>query len=121
MSPVNNADEPALRLRAEQRFAAGIRVVSLHGEIDHNAKSLLHEALGVHEPRPARIVADLSEVTFLDSSGITVLIAAQQQISEAGGWLRIAAAQESVREVLHLVTVDTVIDCYPTLEQALAG
>ncbi|MET9116689.1 STAS domain-containing protein [Streptomyces longwoodensis] len=121
MSPVNNADRPARRLRAEQRTAAGIRVVSLHGEIDHNAKDLLREALSPYDARPAHIVADLAGVTFLDSSGITVFIAAHQRIADAGGWLRIAAPQDPVREVLHLVTLDTVISCYPTLEQALAG
>ncbi|GHD54184.1 STAS domain-containing protein [Streptomyces galbus] len=121
MTPFDSAGQYARRLRAEQRTVAGIRVVSLHGEIDHNAKDLLCEALGLHDARPARIVADLSEVTFLDSSGISVFIAAEQQISAAGGWLRIAAPQATVQEVLHLVTVDTVIACYPTLEQALAG
>ncbi|MGW3015313.1 STAS domain-containing protein [Streptomyces longwoodensis] len=121
MTPIDDADRPARRLRAEQRTAAGVRVVSLHGEIDHNAKDLLREALGPYDARPAHIVADLGGVTFLDSSGITVFIAAHQQIADAGGWLRIAAPQEAVREVLRLVTVDSVIACYPTLEQALSG
>ncbi|NKQ26793.1 STAS domain-containing protein [Streptomyces galbus] len=121
VTPIDDADRSARRLRAEQRIAAGIRVVSLHGEIDHNAKDLLRESLGPLDARPAHIVADLGRVTFLDSSGITVLIAAHQQIVDAGGWLRIAAAEDMVREVLHLVTVDAVIACYPTVEQALSG
>jgi stage II sporulation protein AA (anti-sigma F factor antagonist) len=45
---------------------------------------------------PPRIVADLSGVTFMDSSGINVFVAAHRCVSDAQGWLLIAGAQESV-------------------------
>ncbi len=64
-------------------------------------------------------MADLSGVTFMDSSGINVFVAAYQQVSGVQGWLRIAGAQESVLRVLQMVGIDTLIPCHPTLEQAL--
>ncbi|MFI9770273.1 STAS domain-containing protein [Streptomyces sp. NPDC052415] len=100
---------------------SGIRVVSLRGEIDHDVRDVLSEALRVeHDAQRPRIVADLSEVTFMDSSGINGFVATHQQVSAAGGWVRIAAAQESVLRVLQLVGVDDVIPCCPSVEQALA-
>jgi anti-anti-sigma factor len=66
-------------------------------------------------------VVDLSGVTFMDSSGINVLIAAHQSMSAAQGWLRIAGAQESVLRTLQLVGLDQVIGCHPTVEQALTA
>ncbi|MFF3489423.1 STAS domain-containing protein [Streptomyces sp. NPDC002701] len=68
-----------------------------------------------------RIVADLSDVTFMDSSGITVFATAYHQVNTAGGWLRIAAPTPPVAYVLNLVGLDTLIDCHPTLEDALTS
>lgn len=94
--------------------------MTLRGEIDHDVRDVLSEALRVEdEAVPPRIVADLSGVTFMDSSGINVFVAAHQQVSGADGWVRIAGAQESVLRVLQLVGVDTLISCHPTTEQAL--
>ncbi|WP_371657458.1 STAS domain-containing protein [Streptomyces sp. NBC_00280] len=109
------------RLSVECEVVAGVRIVTVRGEIDHDVKDILGEALlseGGAVP-PHRIVADLSGVTFMDSSGINVFVAAHQQVSDAQGWLRIAGAQESVLRVLTLVGVDTFIPCHPTLDQAL--
>ncbi|GAA3908147.1 hypothetical protein GCM10023084_70430 [Streptomyces lacrimifluminis] len=109
------------RLSVEREVVDGVRVVIVRGEIDHDVKDVLSEALLSADGTvlPQRIVADLSGVTFMDSSGINVLVAAFQQVSAAQGWLRIAGAQESVLRVLTLVGVDTFIPCHPTIEQAM--
>ncbi|MEU9572470.1 STAS domain-containing protein [Streptomyces massasporeus] len=108
------------RLHAEHREVEGIRVVTLRGEIDHDVQDVLSEALIVDDGAvPPRMVADLSDVTFMDSSGINVFVATHQQVSSADGWVRIAGAQPSVLRVLQLVGVDTLITCHPTTEQAL--
>ncbi|MFI9567916.1 STAS domain-containing protein [Streptomyces rishiriensis] len=121
MSHIENADRP-VRLSARQRTVEGIRVVVLRGEIDDDVKDQLSAALRIENAAaPTRIVADLSEVTFMDSSGINVFVAAHRQMSGAGGWVRIAGAQKPVLHVLQLVGIDAVIPCHPTVEQALAG
>ncbi|PVC69402.1 STAS domain-containing protein [Streptomyces sp. CS081A] len=119
----NERTDHAERLSVAHRVVDGIRVVTLRGEIDHTAKGLL---AGVLVPEgdaalPPRVVADLEGVTFMDSSGINSFVLAHQHLTAAHGWLRIAGAQEAVRRVLGLVGVDTVIDCHPTVEQALDG
>jgi len=65
------------------------------------------------------VVADMRGVTFLDSSGINVLIRVHQQLSEAGFRLRIAAPTDTVRRVLSLVGIDTLVPCHSTLDDAL--
>ncbi|WP_371573407.1 STAS domain-containing protein [Streptomyces sp. NBC_01314] len=121
MTAIENADRPG-RLSVERRVVDGVRVVTVWGEIDHDVKSVLSEALLPEDGAvpPPRIVVDLSGVTFMDSSGINVFVAVHRQVSGARGWLRIAAAQESVLRVLQLVGVDTFIPCHPTTEQALS-
>ncbi|MFH8336495.1 STAS domain-containing protein [Streptomyces sp. AM6-12] len=107
------------QLSVETTSADGIRVLTLAGEIDHHTGDTLRQALHVWDtPRP-RVVADLGQVTFMDSSGINIFITAHRALGEAGGWLRLAAAGESVMRTISLVGVDTVIDCRETLHQAL--
>ncbi|MFF4016620.1 STAS domain-containing protein [Streptomyces sp. NPDC001843] len=108
------------RLFVEPEVVDGVRVVTLRGEIDHDVKDVLSEALlGEDSTVLPRIVVDLSGVTFMDSSGINIFVAAYQQVSGGQGWLRIAGAQDAVLRVLQLVGVDAVIPCHPTIEQAL--
>ncbi|MFJ8469234.1 STAS domain-containing protein [Streptomyces swartbergensis] len=119
MTDTHGAPRPGLSI--DHTAADDIRVVTVRGEIDHAVTNELAEALlsygSVTRPRT---VVDLSGVTFMDSSGINVLIAAHQSMSDAEGWLRIAGAQASVLRVLELVGVDQVIGCHSTVEQALA-
>ncbi|WP_433917494.1 STAS domain-containing protein [Streptomyces canus] len=119
MTDNQKADRP-VRLSVERKVVDGVLVVSVRGEIDHNVKDILSDGLLSEDGTVplTRIVADLGGVTFMDSSGINVFIAAYQQVNEAG-WLRIAGAQGPVLRVLALVGVDALIPCHPTVEQAL--
>ncbi|MGW9451359.1 STAS domain-containing protein [Streptomyces sp. NPDC055632] len=109
-------------LSAAHHAVDGVHVVTPRGEIDHTTKDLLQAALlDQDDPssEPPRVVADLEGVTFMDSSGINILISANRHLTEAHGWLRVAAAQQAAQRVLSLVGLDTIIGCHPTLEQAL--
>ncbi|MEU3525857.1 STAS domain-containing protein [Streptomyces sp. NPDC038707] len=109
------------RLSVVTTATDGIRVLTLAGEIDHHTGDTLRQALDASgTPRP-RIVADMRQVTFMDSSGINILIAAHRALGEAGGWLRLAAVGESVMRTLSIVGVDAVIDCRQTLRHALTN
>ncbi|MFE2492272.1 STAS domain-containing protein [Streptomyces mirabilis] len=120
MNNIQKEDRPD-RFSVQPVVVDGVLVVTVHGEIDHAVKDLLSQALLSEDGTvpPPRIVADLSGVTFMDSSGINVFINAHHRVSKAQGWLRIADAQESVARLLHLVGIDQIIDCHPTVEQAL--
>ncbi|MFE4821657.1 STAS domain-containing protein [Streptomyces sp. NPDC056704] len=120
MSNIQKDDRPG-RFSVKPDVVDGVLVVTVQGAIDHAVKNLLSQALLSEDGTvpPPRIVADLSGVTFMDSSSINVFITAHHRVSNAQGWLRIAGAQESVARLLHLVGIDQIIDCHPTVEQAL--
>ncbi|MFD5270924.1 STAS domain-containing protein [Streptomyces sp. NPDC058335] len=122
VADIPKADRPD-GLSIGESVVDGIRVVAVRGEIDTDVKSLLSEALLPDDDAtpPLRIVVDLSGVTFMDSSGINVLVAAHRAISDTEGWLRIAAAQTAVLRVLHIVGLDAVVPCHATVEQALSS
>lgn len=100
----------------------GVHVLTVAGEIDHDTAPPLQRALDLsHLGTPPRVVVDMRQVTFMDSAGINLLVAAHQATTQAGGWLRLASAQDSVLRTLHIVELDTIINCYPTLRDALHG
>lgn len=114
------AEQPG-RLSVVTTTTDGIRVLTVAGEIDHHTGETLREALAVPgTPRP-RVVVDLRQVTFMDSSGINTLLAAHRVLTEAEGWLRLAAPGEPVLRTLQIVGVDTVIDCHSSLDEALTA
>ncbi|MFE5511718.1 STAS domain-containing protein [Streptomyces sp. NPDC056529] len=107
------------RLSVVTTTIEGIRVVALSGEIDHHTGDLLRQALDVRADAPSRVVADMQQVTFMDSSGINILITAHNALAGADGWLRLAAPHGAVMRTLQIVGVDTVIDCREDLQHAL--
>ncbi len=116
----NGRPEQPVRLSIVTTVTEGIRVVTLAGEIDYNSSGQLRQALDVTGTARPRTVIDMCRVTFMDSSGINLLIGAHQDTTAAGGWLRLAAPTDAVLRVLQLVGVDQLIDCHPTRNQALA-
>ncbi|MFD6425629.1 STAS domain-containing protein [Streptomyces sp. NPDC060198] len=110
------------RLTACETRANGISVITLTGEIDDHTGILLTQALAA--PREAglhRIVADLGAVTFMDSTGINIFLAAHQTAHADGGWLRLAAAGDGVLRMLRIVGVDSVIGLHQDVPAALKG
>ncbi|MEV8046861.1 STAS domain-containing protein [Streptomyces griseoluteus] len=98
----------------------GIHVLTVAGEIDHHTGDTLTQALDLTgTPRP-RVVVDLHQVAFMDSTGINILIAAHRALTEVGGWLRLAGPAGGVLRTLQLVGLDTIIDCHEALDRALA-
>ncbi|GAA3494615.1 hypothetical protein GCM10019016_017150 [Streptomyces prasinosporus] len=116
----NRQAEEQGQLSVAATATGGVRVLTPAGEIDHHTGDTLRRALDVPRTPHPRFVVDLHRVTFMDSSGINVLIAAHHALTRAGGWLRLAAPTEAVMRTLQIVGVDAVIDCCATLRQALA-
>ena len=65
-----------------------------------------------------RIVIDMAETTFLDSSGLGALIAGLKSARQAGGDLRIARPTPSVVTVFQLTNLDKVLRARDTVEAA---
>ncbi|MEU0945703.1 STAS domain-containing protein [Streptomyces canus] len=99
----------------------GIRVLTFAGEIDNDSGETFRQALDASDTTYPCVVVDMRRVTFMDSTGINIIIAAHHTATTAGGWLRLAAVTDPVMRTLYIVGLDTLIDCYPTPREALAG
>lgn len=96
-------------------------VLRVEGEVDiDTAESLrthLQEALGAEPSMP--VVCDLQGVDYLDSVGISVLIAASAQAAAAGRAFCVAGPRGQVRRTLELVRLMDMVSCFPTDAAAL--
>lgn len=66
-----------------------------------------------------KIVFDISGVTYVDSTGVGIIIMCFGKLKKAGGELRLAAAKRAVEDVLKMTKVDSIVGLYPTTAAAL--
>jgi anti-sigma B factor antagonist len=104
------ADEIVTSLDHDERTAT----VALRGEIDvltvDQVRATLAEALALH---PHDLVVDLSELTFIDSTGLGALIGGFQRARDAGIRFRLARPTPPVRQILVLSGLLEVVELMP--------
>jgi anti-sigma B factor antagonist len=67
------------------------------------------------------LVVDVTDLAFIDASGLRVLVSAAQQAVQCGGWLRLVGARDLLRRMLRIVRLTTVLPVYDTVQMALAA
>jgi anti-anti-sigma factor len=101
---------------------AGVAVLELAGELDLAVSGRLRELVDeATAERPALVVADLTEVGFMDSSILREMLRAHREIEEAGGRFVVAAPQATVRRLLELTGTVEVFTLAGSREDALAS
>lgn len=87
----------------DERADGSLRIV-LRGEIDfNNAASVIEVIRGaVARQRPEHVVVDLGEVTFLDSSGLAVLVNAMKAAEAVGAAYRVEQPNLKVTDQLRI-------------------
>ena len=97
-------------------------VVALKGRFDLlSAVDVKQRLLEVVGQGHYRLVVDLNEVGFIDSSGLGALISGLKAARSAGGDLRIARPEKQARYVLEVSTLDRILRPFATVEEALSG
>lgn len=99
-----------------------LAVVSVAGELDMATAPQLEEEIAALLARgESRLVLDLAEVSFCDSTGLSVFVRTRNRCQDAGGRLRIAAAPRAVRRVLEVSGLIDVLEVCPTVDAAVAA
>jgi anti-sigma B factor antagonist len=95
-------------------------VVAVGGEIDlftaPELKAALSEAV---EAGRSRIVVDLTETTFLDSTALGVLIGAVKRLRSRDGALTIANTDPNIAKTFEITGLDQIFTIRPTREEAI--
>jgi anti-anti-sigma factor len=105
---------------ATRRLADGIVVVAITGTADlYTAPELKDLVAQAAMETEAGLVMDLTEATFVDSSGLAVLFTAHRHVERLGGRLVIVNSNRDIANTLAVTGIDTVVSIEPTLTQAL--
>ena len=94
----------------------------LQGEIDlHESPRVKEGLLQLLEENPRHVFVDLSRVTYIDSSGLAVLIEAMQRINAYGGRLALIGVHDAVENIMRIARLDQVFHIFPDKASAEAA
>ena len=96
-------------------------VIVAEGEIDLAGAPRLREAMTDHlSAGHVHLLMDLSAVTFIDSTGLGILVGAAKKTLGLGGSLRIVCSNERVLRLLAITGISRSMTVLPTVEEATA-
>jgi anti-sigma B factor antagonist len=94
-------------------------VISVEGELDlSTAPRLKWMLLDCLQGDGGQVVADLSRVTFMDSTALGVLVAVQRKLA-VDARLAIVCTSENVLQIFEFSGIDSAFAIFPTLDEAL--
>jgi anti-sigma B factor antagonist len=94
-------------------------IVRLCGEIDLHQSPELHSTLAEYcAEKPPRMLINLSEVTYIDSSGIGSLVDIYRQLKKVNSKLILVAPSERVRSLLEITRLDQFFTVSATEDEA---
>ncbi len=97
-------------------------VLPLEGEIDLHVSPRIADSLRkMIATQPPQVVVDLSKVSYIDSSGLAVLIEGMQNVNGYGGKFSLAGLQATVLPIFEIARLDQVFKIFPDVATALAA
>jgi anti-sigma B factor antagonist len=110
-----------MHVRVSSEQSGDAMIVRAEGELDlHTAPTLQAEIDSALETKPPRVVVDLSGVDFMDSTGLSVIVATVAAMREQGGEVRVVTGADKITKVFTLTGVDQQVGLFGSLEEALA-
>ena len=107
---------------SSERLDDDLGVVALSGEVDiFTAPQFKESLLELLDSGVKRLVVDLSEVTFIDSTALGVLIGGVRRVHGAGGSMTIVVTTRPVERVLSVTGLDRVFSMHATRDEAVAA
>jgi anti-sigma B factor antagonist len=104
------------------RVEPGALVLHIEGRLDGETCDRVKQAFREQAAAGAHhITVEMSQVSFLDSAGMSALISGLKTMRQKGGSLNLAAAGAQARTALRLTLLDTVLPIFDTVKDALAA
>lgn len=111
-----------LRIETNLRHQDDIPVLDVVGEIDIYTTPQFKEAVSaaIDQNKPA-IVINMTQVTYMDSSGFGTLLSATKRLRPLDGALYLSGCNEAIQRMLQITRLNTIFGVYPTEEEAIAA
>ncbi|MDQ7906295.1 STAS domain-containing protein [Phytohabitans sp. ZYX-F-186] len=111
--------ELGLTVEVEEHHDVSVAVA--RGVIDFWNVGPMQERLNDAFLASPHVVLDLRDVSFVDSTGLGLLLSVHDRAMAEGGWLRLAALNPLVRRLLQTTELERRFHVYPTLTAATAS
>jgi anti-sigma B factor antagonist len=108
-------------MKTSSRDQGNVRIVSVEGDVDLSSSGDLRKFLFEALHGVSRLVVNLREIHYLDSSGIATLIEVLKECQKAKTEFALFAMSPVVHEVFRLTHVIKIFEVYETEEQAVSG
>lgn len=96
-------------------------LIEVAGQLDlYTAPEFKQRILGVIDQKKARVIVDLSRLTFMDSTGLGVLVTALKRLRTRAGTLALVLTDYDTERMLEITGLDGVFSIYRSREEALA-
>ncbi|MBS1844048.1 MAG: STAS domain-containing protein [Actinobacteria bacterium] len=118
---------PAPFQASASEIEGGIRLLEVNGELDLSTSNQLEGPLDDATASPASaVLIDLSDCTFIDSTGIALIVRAWQRVDTSAGnggegGLALCCQNEQVRRVLEVTGLEHSLRVFPTRDEAVAA
>jgi anti-sigma B factor antagonist len=105
-----------------QQVASAVQVIAVGGELDMRAAPELKGAIALALDEDAsRVVVDLSDATFIDSTGMGTLVAALKRLRKRGGSLELVCTEPNLLRVFELTGLDRLLPIRSSRSEALGA
>lgn len=95
-------------------------IVKLIGELDHHSSEMARKKIDKYysDNNMLNMIMDLNELSFMDSSGIGLIMGRYKNVLENRGELLIVCTNESIKRILDMSGLLKIINQYPSLDVA---
>ena len=99
----------------------GVTVIELSGNVlgGPDASSLNDQLRTLLESKKNKVIVDLAEVHFINSSGLGMLIGGLTTMKNGGGEMKLARASEKIKHLLDMTKLSGVFDVHDTVPSAV--
>jgi anti-sigma B factor antagonist len=100
----------------------GVTLVRLDGDLDTTSSPLAQDAINqIIDDGAKQLLVNLENVSFVSSTGLRVLLSTAKRLGSEAGSLKISNLNETVNEVFEISGFITILNVFPTEEDALQG
>jgi len=108
-------------MQIEFEMTDDILIADLDGELDHHTSAVIREEIDktVNAFHSKHLIFNFEKVTFMDSSGIGVIMGRYNKISQLGGRLVITGYNEYIDRILDMAGIYTIADRIQTVAESI--
>jgi anti-sigma B factor antagonist len=110
-------------MKFKTRESKGVTIIELTGNVmgGPDATILNDQLHALIDSKKKKVIVDLDEVKFINSSGLGMLIGGLTTLRNSGGELKLARASKKIEDLLKMTKLTSVFDIHKTVNEAVAA